>query len=298
MKIPNITNEIEDLRELLQNIHSEKKNSSTIESYFLNANMFLNRYDSINKYIEDELELNDLRTFRYPFSIRTSNEINDIMISATTASSFISGIYKSIKTIYPKASLSLTNILRGSTILCFDYSNENYFDDDFDREKTSTTFSNFCNLLTGPEDIAKSEIQNIIPTKSNLEQLLKSMKSLSPVIGDESITKINIDFIESPIELDSDVRKTINYISPPKARKNPAVDWDAQIAIGFIREINNVTKSFVMYGSLTSSDNADALIKLFYEDTDMEKYILTIFNKKIHVKFETKNRKYYIKTIS
>ncbi|ALE40394.1 hypothetical protein KQY10_13500 [Leptospira interrogans] len=298
MTAENLQKAIEEVHSLMSRMSQKRKDLIEDESYILEIKMYLSRFDLLYKYIEDKLSLNKLRSLAYPFTISSNNEIHEIFIPAMNASSYISGLNRAVKTINPKTNLYLSNILRGSTILCFEYSEDNYLDEKFNKVETSTILSDLCQALNETESTAIAEVEKIVKGKTKRESILRSLRSLTPIIGESDIeTILEMNYIEKPIILNSEIRKTINTIVPTSIPKNANVDWENNLAIGYIREINNVSKSFILYNNNSYDDNTEALIKVFYKDETIEDELLNKFTDKVTIDFKKENRRYILSKI-
>ncbi|EMO39559.1 hypothetical protein LEP1GSC186_3283 [Leptospira noguchii serovar Autumnalis str. ZUN142] len=298
MTADNLQRAIEEVHSLMSRMSQKRKDLIEDESYILEIKMYLSRFDLLYKYIEDKLSLNKLRSLAYPFTISSSNGIHEIFIPAMNASSYISGLNRAVKTINPKTNLYLSNILRGSTILCFEYSEDNYLDEKFNKVETSTILSELCQALNETESKAIIEVEKIVKGKTKRESILRSIRSLTPIIGESDFeTILEMNYIEKPIILNSEIRKTINTIVPTSIPKNANVDWENNLAIGYIREINNVSKSFILYNNDSYDDNTEALIKVFYKDETIEDELLNKFTDKVTIDFKKENRRYILSKI-
>lgn len=130
---------------------------------------------------------------------------------------------------------------------------------------------------------------------------MRAFKGLTPIPGSETTIRIHPEFNDSEtIEVHSQIRETINFIAPTTKKKDVRVDWDNFVARGFVREINHVTKSFIMYENQDSDDEYSSLIKIHYDSGEFEEQIKKLFPGKatIYFKKESGRNRYQVVKIS
>ena len=258
------------------------------------------RFDRIIRSLEDYFELNKIRELDYAYVLHVKSDLQNIFMPATRASSMFNSIQKALRIFDPKAKLNLENVLRGSTVLCFNYAEENYFDEEFNREGLSEKFRGVCEMLIKPDDKGLEEITDILEGDiKKRNSLLSAIKNITPTPGelDESI-KLETEFWDEPITFTQDIRKRINTINPVK-KNNSRVDWNNHEAIGYVREINDVRKSFILFEDAESEDEGTKLIKLHYQEDSEKDFLIKHFkDKKIKINFSKESNKYILEKIT
>ncbi|EMM97847.1 hypothetical protein LEP1GSC158_2850, partial [Leptospira interrogans serovar Zanoni str. LT2156] len=108
---------------------AEMKNNAEDETlYFAKASYPIDRLYALIKDVEDALDFNQIRSLQYSYSVAVKGSLDEIFLPVGNASTILSSFQKTIKAFNKNAKLNLVNVLRGSTILCFDYSSANYSD--------------------------------------------------------------------------------------------------------------------------------------------------------------------------
>ena len=292
---------LEEIQEKLNFFRkSKEEHGDDFEQYSYEMLTDVDRFDRIMHSLEDYFMLNVIREINYPYTLKIKSGLQDILMPANKVSSIISAIQKALKTFNEKTKLNLVNVLRGSTVLCFDYDKENYYDEEFDKEKLNDDFKNFCNILTWPEQEASKELKKLFQdNEKKKNSLLSTIKKMTPVPGGE-IQSIEIDTqssIENMIEFTQELRKKISVINPSK-REMPDVDWDNNRANGYVREINDVRKSFILFEDSESDDEGTKLIKIHYQEDSEKNFLLKNFkDKKVGISFSKESNKYLLESI-
>jgi hypothetical protein len=283
---------------LIQKMSDEYSGNEDL--YTFQSRIFLERMDTLMRDLEDYLRLNEIRAMAYPYTIRFETHLHEIFMDAAKAGRVISSFQKGIHALNSATKINLVNILRGSTILCFDYDQTNYDDNKFDREDLNKKFHDVCAALNqDDENISKQEVEKILPETVMMNRFLSSLKNLTPVPGAEvKSVALGIDYYIKPITFSEDIRKTINFIKPATKRKSEYVDWENSKASGFVREINNVTKSFILFDDENEDVEAGELIKLHYREDSIEKHVYKNFKKKVTIEFSKEKSKYFVERLS
>lgn len=300
--LDNINAYTEEIDSTLRKIAEIRNQTKDDGLYFADASYPIDRLYSLFKDVEDALDFNQIRSMQYSYSVSIKGSLDEIFLPVGSASSILSSFQRTIRAIDKKAKLNLVNVLRGSTILCFDYSNENYSDKKFDREDISRQFTNLFESLSEPKEKVEGSLGKIFKNdKKRRDSALKAFKGLTPTPGSETTIRIHPEFNDSEtIEVHSQIREAINLIAPTTKKKDIRVDWDNFIARGFVREINHVTKSFIMYEKQNSDDEFGSLIKIHYDSSEFEEKIVELFRKKatIHFEKESGRNRYQVVKIS
>ncbi|EQA62251.1 hypothetical protein [Leptospira alexanderi] len=270
--------------------------------YYADTSYSIERLYSLMKDIENALEFNQIRSMQYSYSVSVKGSLDEIFLPVGNASTILSSLQRTLKVFDKKAKLNLVNVLRGSTILCFDYSKEAYSNEKFDREGISKQFKVLYESLNEPKEKLVRTLNKVFQgDEKKRDGAVRAFKGLTPVPGSETIIRILPEFNESePIEVHSEMREAINFIVPTSQKKDIRVDWENRIAKGFVREINNVSKSFILYEEQDSDDETGSLIKIHYDSNTFEEKILSLFRKKATIHFEKEGNKnrYHVDRIS
>lgn len=291
------TNEINSKFNSLSNLRQLNPKDN---EYFDVAFNEVERLYSLLHDLEDALSINQLRSKTYSYSVSVKGLDNEIFLPVGNATSILYSFQRSLRIFNKNAKLNLVNVLRGSTILCFDYSEEIYNQKAFNRENLSQNFSQLAEILNEPEKSVEKELGIFFKNdKQKTVQAVKAFKGLTPIPGSDISININTEFGNfDPIIINEEVRKTVNLVVPTKAPKDIRVNWEDKIAIGYIREINNVTRSFILFENKTDNNEATSMIKLHYDSLEIEKAVLELFRKKAKIEFEKeagKNRYHVVR---
>jgi hypothetical protein len=284
---------IDDLFELFS--------TNSTELYLLQTPSIIKRYDEIKNLLEKHLYINEARALLYPYTVKVDSFGNDeFSIPARNISTIINSIQSTISIFSNSAFLNLVNILHGSTILCFDYDQSLYQS----MKNDIFTFENklaesYATLMESDEKNTKREIMKIIPQEKNAKKFLNLVKRMSPIPGG-NVNSVHIFQSSDKLtntNLTAETREKINHVFPSK-RKDIRVDWEKNTAYGYIREINNVTKSFLVYEDRDTDIEDHALIKIHYKEDSFEDEVLNKFNKKkILINFSKDKYKYFVEKI-
>ncbi|EMJ94796.1 hypothetical protein [Leptospira alstonii] len=286
--LENIDQYADEIRAKVKSLAQIRKGAEDNILYFAEASYPIDRLYSLIKDVEDALDFNQIRSLQYSYSVAVKGSLDEIFLPVGNASTILSSFQKTIKAFNKDAKLNLVNVLRGSTILCFDYSSDNYSDKKFNREEISKQFTELFLTLNEPKEKVESNLNKIFRNDDKKrDSTIKAFKGLTPIPGSETIIRIHPEFNDSEsIEVHSEIREVINYIAPTHKKKDNRVDWDNFIVKGFVREINHVTKSFIMYEEQDSDDESGSLIKIHYDSGEFEDKILKSFPKKATIQFE------------
>ncbi len=282
-------NQFKDLKE---------KYGQSFDAYSYQMLSKVERFDRIIHSLEDYFKLNKIRELQYPYIMHVKSDLQDIFMPANRASSIVSAMQKALRAFNAKTNLNLVNVLRGSTILCFDYSEENYFDEKFNREELSEKFTGFCQELSSADN--NNKLNDFLEGDSKKRNsLLNTIKNITPTPGgSDNSVDIIVEYSSEPIRLTQEIRKNINIINPAK-ENNPQVDWENQKANGYVREINDMRKSFILFESAESEDEGTKLIKIYYKEDSQKNHLLQNFkDKKVNVSFSKKAGKYIAESLS
>lgn len=167
--ITEYANEIDSTLKRIAEIRNQTKDDTL---YFAEASYPIDRLYSLFKDVEDSLEFNQIRSMQYSYSVSVKGSLDEIFLPVGNASSILTSFQRTIKAIDKNAKLNLVNVLRGSTILCFDYSKENYSDTNFDRENISKQFTNLFESLNEPKEKVEKSLSKIFKDdkKREMEQ--------------------------------------------------------------------------------------------------------------------------------
>jgi exonuclease VII large subunit len=296
----NFAKYLKEIPQLLDSIQKYKESKNEKEFYTFNTRSLVERYDRLNRDLEDYLLLNKIREENYPYTIRFNYELHEIFMPATKASDVIGSIQKSVRLIDENIKLNLVNILRGSTILCFDFDETSYDNEKLDLEDATTKYRQVCRAITANNtEESKKIINDIIRDEKKSMKMMNALKKLTPLSGD-SLMAVNFSMplqVEEIIFTD-ETRKNINLISPSSKSKDVRVDWENNSVTGFVRELNYVTKSFIIFENENDDNEDGALIKIHYLEDSFGKLIHKRFNTKISVKFSKEKNKYFLETIN
>ncbi|EMO69930.1 hypothetical protein [Leptospira santarosai] len=299
--LENINQYADEISRKVKVLAEMKSNAEDETLYFAKASYPIDRLYALIKDVEDALDFNQIRSLQYSYSVAVKGSLDEIFLPVGNASTILSSFQKTIKAFNKNAKLNLVNVLRGSTILCFDYSSANYSDKKFNREEISKQFTELFLILNEPKEKVEKNLNKIFRNDDKKrDSTIKAFKGLTPIPGSETIIRIHPEFNDSEsIEVRSQIREAINFIVPAK-KKDVRVDWENQLARGFVREINNVSKSFILYEEEESDDETGSLIKIHYDSNEFEERIISLFRKKatIHFEKESGRNKYQVVKIS
>lgn len=290
--------EIIDKLDALKNLRTTK--TDNIE-YFGSAYHEVERLYSLIHDIEDAFSINQLLSKTYSYTVAVKGTLNEIFLPVGNAGTLLTSLQRSLRVFDNNVRLNLVNVLRGSTILCFDYSQNNYDNKNLNRVDISSKFNQLAEILSKNEDDVKDEVIELFDrNKKTAESAVRAFKGLTPIPGSETEICINTEFggFDSLV-IGEDVRRSVNKVVPPSGKKDSRVNWEDKVAIGYIREINNVSKSFLLFENDQVTDENSSLIKLHYETGTTEKTVLDLFRKKATIEFDKvpSRNKYIVKTI-
>lgn len=297
-QIPLYQEEINQYFDSFVSIYDQYKNSDP-SLYYSKMKLFLDNFDRLMSGVDSMFELNKARSANFPYTVYLDRDISDAFLPATKASSIITSIQRILKKLNKEASLNLVDILRGSFILCFDYREDVKLDFDFDRVGLSKHFNEICLLLHESEEEIDKLLPAYISSESVRKSVLKQFKNLTPVPGQEHKIDLFTEYDNSAkaIEMDVEIRTRLNHLVP-STEKSIKVDWENNTATGFLREINNVSKSCILFDSENSSDEENAkLIKLHWKEDSFEKHAYNKYKKKVTVNFSKQKNRYCIESI-
>lgn len=282
-----------EIKFCIENLQKLKNDSSDIE-FQLTSPVFVKHFDSMVSEISNIFDLNKIRIQSYDYAFHVDNDDSIINIPASTVTRYINGFQKTIKYLdeAKKPTLNIANILRGSTVICFNYSNP---DDFFLEDKflnpvgvdVNKKLSDIYKALSMESGSAVKEIKKIVKNENQRKNVLNGIRSISPTPGSgKSEIKIFGSFPEeNSVSLDIHFRQVINEIYPTGKKKDIRVNWDNKTVIGYARELNNVSKSFMLFEDDESSDEPE-MIKIHYDANSFEDNIRKNFRKKVLVEFE------------
>jgi hypothetical protein len=298
--LSNLNDYILEIGNKLNNIYSLKNSQNNIEDYRIQSSYLVERLYTLLNHVEDGLELNTIRSLKYSYAISVKGAYDDIFLPVGNASSILTSLQKGLRIFDKNIKLNLVNVLRGSTILCFDYSAEVLNNKKFDYLGVSEKFKDTLNILTNDNQQIEKDLISLYKDKKKMVLAINAFKGLTPTPGSETSVHINTEI--SPletIEINTEVRSVINQISPPSPKKNSKVDWINKIATGYIREINDVSKSFLVFADERTDDESKSLIKIHFEPNEFENKIVNLFCKKamIHFEKEKGRNRYYVTNI-
>lgn len=304
-QVNEIDNYLSEIEGKVRYLSKAFKDSESFEDYYIEAEYMVERLYSLFSDLEEAFMFSRVRAMRYAYSVTVKSDASDLVMPAGNASSMLRSMQGTLRSFNKKARLNLVNVLHGSAIFCFDYPEQLYRDSEFDRPALETGFRTMHSILTDEAADQGKKTKELLQLFSGDTKKHRSamnlFKGLTPVPGSDTSVYVLTEFSENKgLTINSEVRATINSIVPPTQTKDVRVDWDNQIATGYIREINNVSKSFILFAERKEDKEDSALIKIHYGNSEsLEKEVLAAFKKKAQVNFskEPGRQKYNVEKL-